>query len=272
MRTILNKQMKQYKNTGVALAFSGGMDSLSLLLSCLDVGIRPHLYTVRLESFVSNDIKASRRIAEIYGLEITEVVIEESIEYLLDDIEFIIKNLQTKLKTKIQCLQLFYHMLQHVKEPILLSGLCADDLYGTSKNMRIVCSKDTDLFEWKRRTDYANPDASAYSHIKKLCGIFDVTLVAPYKDNKELADMILAIDPKELHKPKEKNLTYQSFKTEIERDNLFRKNANMQCDSRIREYHNTLLKTELNQKGFKSVTGIYNQLYKEIWADDLHEE
>ena len=78
LRSIINKQLEEYKNENVALLFSGGMDSLSLLLSCLDVGIKPTLYSFKIENIDSDDIKASRRIASIYGLELVEVEIKQN--------------------------------------------------------------------------------------------------------------------------------------------------------------------------------------------------
>ena len=69
MRNIINKQLEQYKNKKVALLFSGGLDSLSLMISCLDVGIKPTLYSFKLEGIESDDIKASRRIKMIFILQ-----------------------------------------------------------------------------------------------------------------------------------------------------------------------------------------------------------
>lgn len=47
MRKIIDDFLEEKirdKNS-VAILFSGGLDSLSLLLSCLDIGIKPVLYT-----------------------------------------------------------------------------------------------------------------------------------------------------------------------------------------------------------------------------------
>ena len=77
MREIINKQLKEYRDKDIALLFSGGLDSLSILLSCIDVGISPHLYTFRLEDYVSEDIKSSRKIKDIFNLEYTEVIIKK---------------------------------------------------------------------------------------------------------------------------------------------------------------------------------------------------
>ena len=61
MRKIINDFLEEkitYKDS-VTILFSGGLDSLSLLLSCLDVGIKPKLYIFYLEGYESSDIKSS---------------------------------------------------------------------------------------------------------------------------------------------------------------------------------------------------------------------
>ena len=91
MREIINKQLKEYRDKDIALLFSGGLDSLSILLSCIDVGISPHLYTFRLEDYVSEDIKSSRKIKDIFNLEYTEVIIKKDVEQLKLDVKNIIE-------------------------------------------------------------------------------------------------------------------------------------------------------------------------------------
>ena len=44
-------------NGKVGLLLSGGLDSLSVLLSCLDIGIEPTCYTFYLEGNESEDLK-----------------------------------------------------------------------------------------------------------------------------------------------------------------------------------------------------------------------
>lgn len=42
----------------------------------------------------------------------------------------------------------------------------------------------------------------------------------------------------------------------------YRKNSNLQCNSGIREYHDLLLRTELNKRKSKNVVAIYNDILK----------
>ena len=57
---------------------------------------------------------------------------------------------------------------------------------------------------------------------------------------------------------------YESYKVELDKYKLYRRNSNLQVNSKIREYHNLLLLTDLNTRNYKSVVGIYNSMYKQI--------
>ena len=70
------------------------------------------------------------------------------------------------------------------------------------------------------------------------------------------------MESKDLCFGKQKKQTYEAFKTEIDNLSLYRRSSNMQINSGIREFHDLLLQTDLNQKNFKSVIGVYNQLIK----------
>ena len=263
MRNIINKQLEQYKNKKVALLFSGGLDSLSLMISCLDVGIKPTLYSFKLEGIESDDIKASRRIANIYGLKLVEVTIPKNISTLIDDVELIIEKFKVKKKTQIQCIQPFIHIVKYVEEDIVLSGLCADDILGTSRKMQVNGRNNNEVF-YQMRLDKQNDIlSSSYCFIKRVFEEKEKQFIAPYKENMELVNYILSKDFSQLHKPKLKQLTYDNYKNEIDKYNLYRKNSSLQVNSGVREWHDELLKTELNVNNWKSVVGIYNYIYKQ---------
>ena len=265
MRSIINRQLEEYKNESVALLFSGGMDSLSLLLSCLDVGIKPTLYSFKIENIDSDDIKASRRIASIYGLELVEVEIKQDIEKLIEDIKYIVKKYQVKKKTQIQCIQPFLYLAKEIKEGIVLSGLCADDVLGTSRKMQVNGRNNKEVFYQMRLEKHKDLKSSSYCYIKQIFDEVGKQFVAPYKDNQELVDYFLSKGLNELHKPKLKQKTYENYKDDIDKNKLYRKNSSLQVNSGLREWHEELLKTDINIKNWKSIVGIYNYIYKQIF-------
>lgn len=267
MRKIINNHLANYKDKEVALLFSGGMDSLSLLLSCLDVGIKPHIYSFKLHSIESTDITSARRIIDIFNLRYTEIEMPQGLLQLRHDVFDIIKTFKVKKKTQIQCIQPFMYIIPKVKEDIILSGLCADDIYGTSRKMQELGRKDNVEFYLKRLEKHNDLESSSYKFIKQLCESYNKEFIAPYKQNEDLVSYILNRTFKELHSPKQKNIMYKSYKEEIEKYKLYRRNSNLQVNSGIREWHDILLTTDLNNKNYKSVVGIYNTIYKHYWGD-----
>lgn len=267
MRNIINRELIKYKNKDVALLFSGGMDSLSLLLSCMDIGIKPNLYTFKLNKYESEDYKTAKKISEIFDLELTIININENIDDLINDVKYIIKKFKVKKKTQIQCIYPFIYITKYIKENIVLSGLCADDLYGTSRKMQELGRNDLYRFNEKRKELINVPESSSYIYIKYLFENQGYKFIAPYKECEDLIKFFMSKTFKELHSPKQKNIMYESYKYELLKYDLYRKNSNLQCNSKIREWHDELLNTNENINNNKSVVAIYNRYYKEIWGD-----
>ena len=153
------------------------------------------------------------------------------------------------------------HLCEAIKEDYVLSGLEADTLYGNTRSMRktIACES-----EFKNiRSKYIHDENNAsYSFIRNELENNNKTFVAPYKQSSEIINYFLSLESKDLCFGKQKKQTYEAFKTEIDNLSLYRRSSNMQINSGIREFHDLLLQTDLNQKNFKSVIGVYNQLIK----------
>ena len=175
------------------------------------------------------------------------MIIKKDVEQLKLDVKNIIKKFKVKKKTQIQCIYPFLYMVNEIQEEIVFSGLCADELYGTSRKMQILGRTNDEEFYKKRNEMHEDIESSSYIFIKNIFNAHNKEFVAPYKDNIELVNYFLNKNFKELHSPKQKNLTYINYKKEIEDYKLYRKNSNLQCNSNIREWHNELLFTELNK-------------------------
>lgn len=270
LKNILNKYLieQNINSESTALLFSSGMDSLSILLSCLEVGINPHLYTFYLDNHISEDIKRSREICKKLNLNLTEIKIETQKDKLKDDIEFIIKKFKTKRKTAIQCIHPFLYVIPKIDEKYVLTGLCADDLYGTARSVAKF-GNDYEKFNEIRYKKLKDKTASSYCYIKKIVEGNEKIFLAPYKECEELLDYMLGLNYKEMNSPKQKNIMYEDYKDILEKYNLYRRNSNLQCDSRIREWHDILLNDkEINSNNNKSIVAIYNKIYKEVFGDE----
>lgn len=266
LRELINNYIKfniDDKND-VALLFSGGMDSLSILLSLLDCDIKPHLYSFMLDGIESSDIKKCREISDYYNLEYTEVVIPMSETKLIADVKYIIRTFGVQKKTAIQCIHPFIYMFEQISEKNVLTGLCADDLYGTSKKMAIM-SKDKNAFNKRRIELLGDETSSGYKYIRNIALRNSKVLFAPYKDSKEITGYLLSLSYSEMNSPKQKNCMYEDYKDILEKNKWYRRNQNLQCSSKLREYHDTLLQTELNVNNNKVVSPIYKSIYKEYF-------
>lgn len=254
----LNENIKNKES--VAILFSGGMDSLSILLSCIELGIKPTLYTFYLDTFISDDIKQSRKISNIFDLRLIEVEIKTKEIDLLKDVEYIIKKFKTNRKTAIQCIQPLLYLMNEVTEEYILTGLCADDLFGTPRSMAKY-SNNIEIFNDLRISKFNNKYSSSYEYLKIICKETDKGLIAPYKEDVNIFNYMMKLTYKEMNSPKQKNIIYEDYQ-EIKENSLYRRNNNLQCGSKIREWHdNLLLNVDINYKMFKSVTGIYNQIF-----------
>ena len=266
MRRLINNYLSQLKGQDVALLFSGGLDSLSLLFSCLDLGIKPHLYTFKLNGNDSTDYITSKRLAEELDLEFTCITMPCETNTLVVDVFHIVRDFKVRKKTQIQCIHPFLYIADVVSENIILTGLCADDLYGSSRKMQELGRKDSRLFYEKRLEKHQDLTSSSYIFIKELFESKGKTFIAPYKDSEDLVEFILSKDLHELHSPKQKNVMYQDYKLELDKYSLYRRNSNLQVNSGLREFHDKLLNTELNVCNYKSVTGIYNTMYRDLFG------
>lgn len=247
------------KESKVALLFSGGLDSQTCLYSLLDIGITPKLYTFHLDGENNKDLIESLRIARELNLEIETITIKKNISDLISDIKYITQELGYDRKTNVQCTYPFLHVLPKISEEIIISGLGADDLLGSSKSMSINYSKDKIGFTEKRMSVIRNPLSSAIEPIQKIAMNYNKKLVLPYR-NKEVMNYLLTLSWEDINKPKQKNVTYEAYKEEIIRLSSYRRNSNLQVDSKIREWHNELLNTELNYNNRKRVDEIYKDL------------
>lgn len=251
-----------HNKNSVAILFSGGTDSLTCLFSLLNLGIKPSLYSFHMENTIHKDIEVSIKVANHFDLEHTIISIDENVEQLIKDVTFLCQNMKLSRKTNVQCTYPFLHVVPKIKEKYVVSGLCADDLYGTSKSMSIKYAKDKEGFDNARSKTFANEYSSAYKPIKEVIESFGKIFIAPYR-NEEVINYFMTKTWKELNSPKQKQAAIDSFKSYFDELDVYRKNSNLQVGSKIREWHNELVNTELNRNNRKRVDEIYKDLYKD---------
>jgi asparagine synthetase B (glutamine-hydrolysing) len=265
LRSIITNHLKDKIEfpDSVAVLCSGGMDSLSVILSCLDLGISPTLYTFYLKSFPSKDLESSQYISKLFNLKLTEIAIyDNNLDILQQDVLNIIKRFDVKKKTAIQCIYPFLYVAPAVEEKVILTGLCADDLYGTPRSMAKHAS-NIEFFNELRNGKVQNPNASSYLQIKTLFESYGKQFIAPYKESEPLIGFLSSMSYREMNSPKQKLPAYQAYEKELTTHQLYRRNSNLQCGSMIREWHDKLLLSEHNTIGANTIIALYNHWHRE---------
>lgn len=263
-KMISNYLLEKTRGDPVGILFSGGMDSLSVLISCLDVGIPVSVYSFKLDGVESTDIIRCREIVSVLGIPYKEITIPNDVKTLEKDVRHIIGKFKVFKKTIVQCIHPFLYVFPIIKEKYVATGLCADDLYGTPKSMAMR-SKDNVWFKNERLKKLEDPTSSAYQYIKLLADENGKNLLAPYKDYEPLTSYMLSLSFKDMHSGKQKRIMYEDYSDVLDKYKWYRRNENLQCSSKLREHHDELLLTSLNNRNLKGVVGIYGDIYREYF-------
>lgn len=273
---MLKDLLKEYvqervpKDAEVAVLFSGGLDSISVLLTALELGYSPTLYTFYLEGYVSKDLETSRRVAQYYNLPLVEVKIKRDIELLVEQVKSIIKRFSLNKKTQIQVIHPMSNVIPYITEPYVLTGLEADTLYGNSRSMRKLINDSNDFYNARLRA-IQDPKNASYQFIKQLVEEEGKELVAPYKESQSIIDYFLNLPVNDIRYGKQKRQTYEAFQNEIDELKLYRRSSNMQVNSGIREFHDELLTSQYNTTNAKSIIAIYNKFIKEAKENEYED-
>jgi asparagine synthetase B (glutamine-hydrolysing) len=262
-RSLLRSCIKEQvgDNQQVALLFSGGSDSLSILWCLLDLGITPHCYTFHLEDKVSNDVIVSRRVAVAWDIPLTVISIpHQPVKSLYSDICELVQQIRSSRKTHVECVWPFTYLVKEVKEDVVLTGLNADDLWGSSKGMSIKYSKQPAAFREKRQQLMEDPTTSGWQFIYEIFSQQGKQLLAPYRHSK-IIQFLCSLSWQQLNRPKQKMPIVVGFANEFQKAAVWRVNDNLQCGSGIREYMARMMSDkDTNPYNRKSMRGIYKDM------------
>lgn len=163
----------------VAVLLSGGIDSTCCLLACIDLGLDVTAYTFYLKGHKSQDLCAARAITKTLGVRLKEIIVPYSIDSLQTDVIRIIREYRTARKTAVQCIHPFLYIVPNIEEKTVVSGLYADDLYGTSRKGTIIGQKNREAFNSFRRQSIAQQDYSCV-YIRKAIEKAGKRLITPF--------------------------------------------------------------------------------------------
>lgn len=246
----------------VALSFSGGTDSLGILFCCLELGIKPTLYTYVVDSYPSKDLSYSMRISTLYDLKLNVVIIPSDIGQLVFDVFRMLRD-GIRGKVNLQCMHGHYYVAPVVKESQILNGSGVDGIYGVYREYLFDKQVRTDknYFDSLRRKHLDNPndDAMLYQLTEYLK--HDVKVLYPYRQS-GFTDLLMNKTWNEINKPKFKNIFTKEFGEMF--NGYYRQRGSQQIMAGTRELHQKLLNTFYNTKEYKRVDYIYKNMLREM--------
>lgn len=264
LRPLLLKSLKEKlnENKDVAILYSGGFESFSCLCLCLELGIKPHLYTFYLDGVESHDIKKARSDAKVFGVPLTEVVIPNELCRLREDVFWLIDILGTTRKTVIQCAHPLLYALPEIDEEYVIIGLERGRPWGLNQKGTTAGYKGLEAFNEYRNFAIEEQKRNSIHYIVNMINEEHIC-VRPYDDD-DVNDWFMARNYKELNSPHAKQPILDEFAEEIARCKVKLKHASYQVESKLREFHDLLLEDrELNpNRQYKSVVGVYNNIQK----------
>lgn len=264
LRPLLLKSLKEKLNGNkdVAILYSGGFESFSCLCLCLELGIKPHLYTFYLDGVESHDIKKARSDAKVFDVPLTEVVIPNELCRLREDVFWLIDILGTTRKTVVQCAHPLLYTLPEIDEEYVIIGLERGRPWGLNQKGTTAGYKGLEAFNEYRNFAIEEQKRNSIHYIVNLINEEHIC-VRPYDDD-DVNDWFMSRTYKELNQPHAKQPILDEFAEEIARCEVTLKHASYQVESKLREFHDLLLKDkELNPNHqYKSVVGVYNNIQK----------
>lgn len=240
-RTILREVIKkQLPNEPVALLFSGGTDSLTILWTLLDLEARVTCYTFHLSYYESTDLRASRLACDFY--QVPQVIINEDKGEILDQLKDVITVIKSPRKTHVEVMYGYWFLIQAVKEKHIFSGIQADTLYGSNKNSAIQYGKRLagDFTKFRQHL-LANPGQEGLCQANLIARHFNKVLFTPYS-SQNIRDFFFRYSWADLNKPKQKMPAVISFSEKFRELPIYRRDDNMQCGSHLREHLATYVK------------------------------
>lgn len=154
LKQILERSLRKFKETKIALAFSGGVDSLILAMILDRLGIEFTCYVVGKKD--SKDVINSEKIAEDYGFLLKKIIIDDrniklGIKLVAEELGRIYLDPAEKINgVSVSTNFVLYSVMKNCKEDILVCGLGADTLFAgferylveDKKKIRDMVNKD----------------------------------------------------------------------------------------------------------------------------------
>ena len=200
---------KQITGDDVAILMGGGVDSATLLFTCLRLNKKPHGYSFHMEGKPTYDSLKAEEICKIFNVPFTSVPLPKG--NLVDDFKLLASQYKCKKKTHFECIFPFIYTFPMITEKYVLTGVGADSHYVLSKK-GMMHFRDTVELMNKFRYNYfhgtINP--GGLEQTKQFCDEYNKELCVPYFEP-EVYDYFYDRSWEEINKPYQKALIKDRF-------------------------------------------------------------
>lgn len=253
---ILINLASKIEDTEVAVMTSAGIDSASIVFALLELKKKVHIYSFTLDTHKSTDFTNAQKLAQLYNLEFTPIILPTNINILINDVLKLHNEFGCIKKTEYECVWPFLYAYSQVRENTIANGIPADGHFCLSKKGMIHYKDRIDEF---RELYFGGPNVGQQKQHNLLAKKYNKKLFMPYL-SKDIYNYLYGTTWEECNKPNQKQPILNAFPKDFKNIQIL-KHTNLQLgDSGISELFKTLLDTSLNTKNYKSVVGIFNEI------------
>lgn len=273
---------KNVKDDVVAVLISGGVDSLSVAFAAHNVGKRVVGFTFCLEGDETYDYLKAKEVCADMGWECNPFHVPTT--NLVDDWHRLVK-LGCRKKTHFETVFPFLYVYPNIYPKYVLTGWGADGYFGPSKKAMMryssiskaknyinYCKKFYKIkgklprdkrFTWdKFRLNYLDGDCAGYEKHTNLAKQHDKIHIAPYKDSREIRELLMSKSWFKLNKPRQKEIIRKDF-TILEKYGTIKPHVNLHLGANIHKLFETLLEDEdINIKNRKRMMDVCRDWYE----------
>ena len=245
------------------LLLSGGTDSATILAALLSMGRRPACYSFQIGANEHEDVVVSRMMTAHFQLAHEVCVLPRDQEALVGDVRELSKLVKKPVrKTHIQCSQPIMYLAKALKRDgydtayIGTGGVVEDNRKGAV----MLAEQGEEACRAYRRKNLLEDEGSATEAMRNVSrAVAGVEIVSPYVQD-PLASYGLSLDMAEINRPRQKGIALRAFHMFWLANAWYRKNSPLQVNSGLREWHETLLRSDYNQNAWKDVVGVYRDI------------
>lgn len=264
IKKVIDQKLLEHKNEIIAIPLSGGMDSNSILFSCVSNGIKCVAFSFRMEANESRDFKTARQNATELGVEFVEVVIPSDLHSIKTDLVNLRDNYSCVKKTDFECSRVMLYLYEEVRKrgiKVIASGLGAGHQYLESKKAVLHYKHRPDTYRMMMKEKIANKNAFQLKQHEILTREHGIKHIMPYATD-EMFDTFKGISWEECMKGTFKKPAKRDYKEFLERPNIrvYAPQGYQLGDTGIAKSFEILLKSDWNIRECRTVTAIYNDL------------